>query len=63
MKLSISGLVALAIAAPALGAVVARIEGDVTSDVVPGKVCALSHCVKCDAHFPLTVVEHQARHQ
>ncbi|KAJ7800207.1 hypothetical protein B0H14DRAFT_3490933 [Mycena olivaceomarginata] len=37
MKLSISGLVALAIAAPALGAVVARIEGDVTSDVVPGK--------------------------
>ncbi|KAJ7790401.1 hypothetical protein B0H14DRAFT_3430513 [Mycena olivaceomarginata] len=43
MKLSISGLVAFAIAAPAFGAVVARIEGNVTSDVVLGKHRATYH--------------------
>ncbi|KAJ7861360.1 hypothetical protein B0H14DRAFT_2575954 [Mycena olivaceomarginata] len=35
MKFSISGLVAIALAAPALGAILARVEGDVTD--VPAK--------------------------
>ncbi|KAJ7790381.1 hypothetical protein B0H14DRAFT_2626047 [Mycena olivaceomarginata] len=46
MKFSLSGLVALAVAAPAFGAVVARVEGDLTSDIVPGKWLSIEQGIR-----------------